>query len=88
MKTHFQVSAGLAGKDLKRYLSGEMWTLLESTYCDAQSGRIWQALFEMGELFRITAQLVAHGFNFEYIERDDEQVSAFIRMIANLTTEK
>jgi aminoglycoside 6-adenylyltransferase len=84
LKTDFQQSSGKFGKNLHSGLSEEEWHLLERTYADSDAENIWQALFSMGSLFRLVARTVAQKFNFIYPEREDEKVSAFIRMIHEL----
>jgi aminoglycoside 6-adenylyltransferase len=79
LKTDFRITVGLAGKDLKRHLSKDLWNVLERTYCDAEPQNIWQALFVMEELFRTTARSVAEAFAFTYCEREDAVVSFFVR---------
>lgn len=81
LTTNFQVTAGLAGKHLKRHLDSELWNLLERTYSDAQAEHIWEALFAMGELFRRTGRATAHAFGLAYLEREDNAVSLFVRQI-------
>lgn len=79
--TNFQVTLGFAGKYLKKYLSPELWDFFERTYSDARPDNIWESLFAMGELFRTTARACANEFRFDYPEREDAVVSAFIRQI-------
>ena len=72
------------GKYFKKCLEPEIWTQLESTYADAQPEHIWDSLFAMGDLFRHTSQYVAKHFGFNYPERDDRNVTDFLRHIRNL----
>ena len=80
----FQKSPGKMGKYFKKCLEPEIWTQLESTYADAQPEHIWDSLFAMGDLFRHTSQYVAKHFGFNYPERDDRNVTDFLRHIRNL----
>ena len=84
VQTDFQKSPGKMGKYFKKCLEPEIWTQLESTYADAQPEHIWNSLFAMGDLFRHTSQYVAKLFGFNYPERDDRNVTDFLRHIRNL----
>lgn len=84
MKTGFQKSSGKDGKFLRSGLSDAEWRQLEQTYADAVPEHIWQALFTMGSLFRQVGRVVAENFSFTYPEREDERVSAYIRMVREL----
>jgi len=79
--TDFQVAAGYFCKDLKRHISSDFWVLLERSYSDARPDSVWNALFAMNELFRKAARPVAEAFGFNYPEREDAAVSAFVREI-------
>ena len=81
LKTNFEVSIGYLGKHLKTHLAGDLWELVEHTYCDGRREHIWQALFAMDELFRTMAWPLAAARGFHYPEREDTAVSAFIRRI-------
>lgn len=85
LKSKFQATVGLAGKYLKSHLPDDLWDLLERTYSDARPNHIWEALFAMDELFRITARAIASAFGFAYLEREDAAVSSFIRQIRDQT---
>jgi aminoglycoside 6-adenylyltransferase len=82
--TQFSRNPGKSGKYLKRYLEPELWAMLEKTYSDAGYENTWEALYIMGDLFRITAHQVAEHFGFEYPSGDDQRVSAHLRHVRNL----
>lgn len=84
VQTQFQRNPGKQGKYLKRYLSPDLWSLLERTYADATYERTWDSLFAMGDLFRIVAREVATTCDCTYPERDDRQVSAHLRHLRSL----
>ena len=58
--------------------------MLVRTYSDARPDATWEALFVMGDLFRRVAKVVADTFGFTYPEKDDKNVSAYIRRIRAL----
>ncbi len=84
VKTDFQRAPGKMGKYLKHFLDAELWALLEATYAGASSEQTWQALYAMGDLFRRLAHQVADAQGFVYNEKEDANVSAFIRKIHQL----
>jgi aminoglycoside 6-adenylyltransferase len=45
---------------------------------------IWEALFNMDDLFRQIAKAVADHFQFTYSEQDDIRVSDYVRHVRNL----
>ena len=81
VKTQFSVSPGKLGKYFQQYLEPELWELLLNTYADASYEHTWEALFTMGDLFRITALGVAEHFGFEYNHGEDERVSAHLKHV-------
>lgn len=84
MKSGFQVNPGKYGKYFEKYLESDLWERLLDTYAAGSYEQSWQALFEMGELFRNTALLVAEHFGYDYPQGDDERVSAHLRHVMDL----
>ena len=84
VETDFQSSPGKLGKYLERYLSPELWQMLQDTYSDASYERTWEALFTMGDLFRRLALHVAGHLGLEYPHGDDARVSAHLRHVKDL----
>jgi aminoglycoside 6-adenylyltransferase len=84
IKTSFKKAAGKHGKYLKEELEPELWAELEKTYSDANIENTWEALFTSGRLFRRAAKEVAANFGFQYPQRDDDNVSEYLRRIKNL----
>ncbi len=58
--------------------------MLEKTYAGASYEDTWEALYSMGDLFRIAAQRVGAHFGFEYPQADDQRVSAHLRHVQRL----
>lgn len=81
IKTDFKEAPGKFGKYIKRRVEPEIWAELEKTYSDADFENIWHSLFTMGNLFRRLAKSVAAEFGFQYPQRDDDNISEFIRRI-------
>ena len=84
VQTEFEQDAGKLGRYLHQELPAAWWTLLEESYAGAEFADIWQALFKMGELFRLAAAAVADVYGFAYPQQEDAAVSAFIRKIKDL----
>jgi len=84
IRTGFQKSPGKLGKYLEQYLEPELWQLLLNTYSDADYDHTWDALLNMGDLFRRIAIPVAEHFGFTYPYGDDECVSAHLRHVRTL----
>jgi len=84
IKTGFKKSPGKSGKYLKEDVEPDIWKELEKTYSDSNFENIWESLFEAGSLFRRLAKAVAQQFEFQYPQKDDENVSAFLRRIHKL----
>ncbi|HWQ47216.1 MAG TPA: aminoglycoside 6-adenylyltransferase [Longilinea sp.] len=84
VRTGFQKNIGGYEKFLQRYIDPELWQKLERTYAGADPEQTWQALFTMGELFRITASTVAVHFGYPYPSQEDERVTAYLHTIHTL----
>jgi len=84
IKTGFKKAAGKQGKYIKEDVEPETWAALEKTYSDSNFENNWESLFTAGNLFRRLASGVAGHFEFQYPQKDDENVSAFLRRIKNL----
>ena len=84
VKTQFARNPGKEGKYFQQYLEPELWDLFLRTYSDADYDHTWDALFAMGDLFRIVAVRVAGHFGYEYPHDDDRRVSAHLRHVRGL----
>ncbi len=84
IKTGFACSPGKNGKYLQHYLEPELWARLLQTYAGGSYESTWEALYAMGDLFRLTALQVAEHFGYEYPHGDDQRVSAHLRHVQQL----
>jgi aminoglycoside 6-adenylyltransferase len=84
VKTGFAVNPGKFGKYFQKHLEPELWELLLKTYADGSYERAWDALFAMGDLFRLAARRVAGHFGFRYNETEDRNMSAHLRRVRAL----
>lgn len=84
VQTGFSHNPGKFGKYFQQYLAPNLWDMLLNTYADASFERTWEALFVMGELFRLAAVGVGEHFGFSYPHGDDQRVSAYLRYLREL----
>ena len=84
VKTEFRRGPGKFGKHLEACLEPELWVRLLRTYSDADYDHTWEALLEMGDLFRTVAVQVGGHFGYEYPSADDRRVSAHLRHVRAL----
>ena len=62
----WSVKPGAYGRGLKKLLSPETWSALESTYVGADIEENWEAMFRTIDLFRQVAIQVGEHLGFEY----------------------
>jgi aminoglycoside 6-adenylyltransferase len=84
IKTNFTTGTGKRGKYLKNYLSSEEWNRYRKTYPNHEEDNIWNALYEMDQLFRMAASYVANHYSYQYPKEEDEKVTAYISHIKEL----
>lgn len=77
-ETNFSVSIGKNAKYLQRWLSGESWEELLSTYPNGTYQSAWNALSATGDMFRKHANIVARRLGFAYPLEDDRRVTAYL----------
>jgi aminoglycoside 6-adenylyltransferase len=75
------VSVGALGKGLKKRLSPEIWSKLESTYAGADTADNWTALFRTIDLFREIAVEVGERLGYIYPHELDRRVTAYAQVI-------
>lgn len=84
LRTGFGRSPGKLGKHYRAVLGEQLWMRYQATCPGPQPDEMWDALLEMGALFRhVAAELAAH-FGFAYPLREDEEVSAFLHRVRRL----
>ncbi len=84
IQTGFAIDPGKFGKYFQRYLEPGKWELLMKTYGDGSYEHTWEALEVMSNLFRDTAISVAAHFGFDYPQRDDQNVTAYLARVRKL----
>lgn len=79
----FSVSAGKAGKYLKKYLPERLYEKFRKTYTDAEYEHFWNAVFEMLELFEDAAMYLSEKLNFEYRVEERQAIEAYLNRLRN-----
>ena len=88
IKTGFTVSFGKGGRNMKPYISPELYNTILSTYPDSDIDNIWNSLFIMTEIFGRLAGKIAQAMNFSYNTNEEQNVTNYINRIRTMTTEK
>ena len=79
LDTDWSVPMGSLGKGLKRHLSPEIWSQLESCFAGADIDENWEALFRTITLFRQAAVEVGERLGYVYPQELDRRVTAFVQ---------
>ncbi len=77
----FTVSVGKSGKFLPKFLSEERYQNFLSTYSDADTEHLWQAVFVMCDLFHETAMEAVEKLNIIYNQKEENGARRYLRMI-------
>jgi aminoglycoside 6-adenylyltransferase len=80
----FQVSTGKMGKYYKKYLPESYWEMYKGTYSDANYDNVWDSIFKACELFRILAKSVAEYFKYIYSDKDDTNMTEYLKYVSKL----
>ena len=83
-QTDFKLSMGKADKDLKKYLSPELWTKLMKTFNMGDYDSAWSALITTCELFTEIAPETGKMLGYEYNYKEAERSLGFIKHIKEL----
>jgi aminoglycoside 6-adenylyltransferase len=77
----WSLKTGALGKGLKKHLSPERWSQLESTFAGASIEENWTALFATVRLYRQVASEVADWLGYSYPHDLDRRVEAYAEQI-------
>ena len=77
----FKVSAGKNGKYFKRFLPKDIYESFKRTYSDADSEHMWEAAFEMLNLFGRAARDIAGKLSFSYDEEEECGIRLYMKMV-------
>ena len=81
--TNFAASFGKCGKNIKEYVSPELYDNILSTYPDADKSNIWNSLFLMTEIFSDLAKKIATRLNFKYNSDEEQKVIIYLKWVYN-----
>ena len=74
----FKVNVGMAGKYYKKYLPENLYAMLAATYSDSDYENVWTAIFNMCDLFHITAIVVAEYFTYDYKQCEEDGIRNYL----------
>jgi aminoglycoside 6-adenylyltransferase len=77
----FSVSFGKAGRNMKKYVSGNYHEKIMQTYSGPDINLNWKALFTMMEIFQQTSNEVADKLNFSVNNEEQENVTRYLRRL-------
>ncbi|MGD6818835.1 aminoglycoside 6-adenylyltransferase [Metabacillus sp. 113a] len=75
----WRVNIGVSGRWLNRYLSPGQYEKLQSLYVNSDKERQWDCLFKAGEVIREYGRKAAGNMGYEYPEREDKEVTAYLQ---------
>ena len=77
----FKVNVGMAGKYYKKYLPENLYTMLAATYSDSDYENVWKSIFNMCDLFHITAMAVAEYFGYTYKQSEENGIRNYLNSL-------
>lgn len=77
----FGVSVGKKGKCLRRLLPKEMYESFVRTYPDGDFAHMWDAAFEMLDLFGRAARELARGLGYGYDQAEEAGIRGYMEMV-------
>lgn len=81
------VNPNKCGRWFKRYLDGETWCELETTFAGADVEENWQALFNLTRFFRRIAHQVADSLGYRYPMDQDAKMMKYLHKVRNMCRE-
>jgi aminoglycoside 6-adenylyltransferase len=84
LQHHWKVTTNKYGRSFKKYLDSETWKKLEATYEGSGIKENWDALFATTELFRELALILARELNYDYPQKTDSEIMAYLIKIRGL----
>jgi aminoglycoside 6-adenylyltransferase len=88
IKTEFTVSFGKGGRNMKQYISPDLYDKILSTYPDSNIRHIWYSLFMMTDLFNDLGSKIAKSMRFSYNEDEANNVTEYLKWIDTVSKEK
>ena len=85
VKTNFSASFGKSGRNIKEYISSDLYNKILSTYPDSKIENIWEALFKMTELFSELAKEIKISLSLKYNLEEESNIKQYLMWIQNLS---
>lgn len=86
-ETNFSVSSGKSGRNVKKFVSPELYERILDTYPDSDINNIWRSLFNMTKIFSELAVRTANALSFKYDSIEDEKVTRYLKRIHEMKKE-
>ena len=83
-KHDFAVSTGKSGKYIEKYLSKEKYAQFLKTYPVGNVEAIWEAVFELCDMFHSTAIELSGNMNFSYDYMKAKNCLSFLKHVRQL----
>jgi aminoglycoside 6-adenylyltransferase len=88
IKNDFAVTVGKAGRNMKKYISRQLYDKILFTYPDSNIENIWESLFEMTNLFDELASEIAGFLEFHYKKDEACKVKAYLQEVYTNSKER
>ncbi|HEY1869661.1 MAG TPA: aminoglycoside 6-adenylyltransferase [Chitinophagaceae bacterium] len=88
IKNDFAVTVGKAGRNMKKYISPQLYDKILFTYPDSNIENIWESLFEMTNLFDELASEIAGFLEFHYKKDEACNVKAYLQEVYTNSKER
>lgn len=86
-ETNFSVSSGKSGRNVKKFVSPELYERILDTYPDSDINNIWRSLFNMTKIFSELAVRTANALSIKYDFLEDEKVTRYLKRIHEMKKE-
>ena len=83
VENNFSISFGKSGKNMKNYISPQLYEKILFTFPDHKPENIWNSLFLMTDLFSEFANEVSHSLQFSYNEEEENNVREYFKNLRN-----
>ena len=86
-ESNFSVSFGKCGRNVKKFVSPELYKRILETYADSDIENVWRSLFNMSALFSELAVRTSSSLYFKYDLIEDEKVNRYLKHVHTMTKE-
>lgn len=86
-ESNFSVSFGKCGRNVKKFVSPELYKRILETYADSDIENVWRSLFNMSAIFSELAVRTSSSLYFKYDLIEDEKVNRYLKHVHTMTKE-